>query len=268
MGKICHLTDTHLNFIDDIESWWADILLANNDCDCFLFTGDVSTSSNIQYVLDIFESTSKPVYYVLGNHDYYSTSIETLRDDIGKRKPSNVTFLTQSNPIVLSPTSILIGDDGWYDGRNGTYWASNESLNDFRYIKEFKGHGKQARLMIMQRYADRSANRISELIKKAIVDHPQMNDLYIATHVPPFANAAWYMGKKSNNDFLPFFSNFCVGSSIESSSKEFRESGKNVWVYCGHTHCFGVTSPAENLNVITSGAQYYKPKVSNIINYE
>ena len=265
MQEIIWLTDTHLNFIKNTKDWWKQLTEKYPKAHSFLFTGDISSSSSLFKDLnDLGENHN--VYYVLGNHDFYGSSIETIREEIQKSN-FKAKYLTQESVIKLSETSSLIGDDGWYDGRNGTYWHSKVGMNDFNYIKEFQGVGKQIRLMIMQRYADRSANRIADLCKEACSD-PNLKTLHVATHVPPFKEAAWYARQQSNNDYLPFFSNFVFGQAVASSTKAFRDAGGIVKVYCGHTHGEGVCQPSNNLTVFTGRAEYYYPEESGIIYFE
>ncbi len=55
-------------------------VLASQKLDGLFLTGDISTASQIEAHLQLFEDLyQSPVYFVLGNHDYYGGSIEAVR---------------------------------------------------------------------------------------------------------------------------------------------------------------------------------------------
>ena len=67
--KLAWITDSHLDFVRYPEEWWSETL--KTECDAFVFTGDVSNNHHLTSNLLMFTSGDRPVYFVLGNHDYY-----------------------------------------------------------------------------------------------------------------------------------------------------------------------------------------------------
>ena len=81
--------DIHLEFLDDRER--AEFLrrLAEIECDCLLLGGDIGIAPTILGCLnDIQRTVRKPVYFVLGNHDFYHGSISAVRMAIRELRDS------------------------------------------------------------------------------------------------------------------------------------------------------------------------------------
>jgi predicted MPP superfamily phosphohydrolase len=72
--RICWTTNLYLNFLCSIgiEDFCKEILAI--DADAILITGDISTPgilcSQLKYLV---EALKKPIYFILGNHDYYGS---------------------------------------------------------------------------------------------------------------------------------------------------------------------------------------------------
>jgi predicted MPP superfamily phosphohydrolase len=86
------LTDIHLEFLTNKEAAAFVRYLALKGLDGLFVTGDISTANRIEGHLQLFEELYKaPVYFVLGNHDYYGFdpcssihgSVLALRPNIG-----------------------------------------------------------------------------------------------------------------------------------------------------------------------------------------
>ena len=66
------LTDIHLNFLKHNQLEAFLLLLSEKLVDCFLISGDIGEADKIIDCLKYAESVLKrPIYFVLGNHDYY-----------------------------------------------------------------------------------------------------------------------------------------------------------------------------------------------------
>lgn len=261
--QIAWITDIHLNFIstNKIISFSQPL----NQYDAVLITGDISESPEIVGHLDLLSSIiNKPIYFVLGNHDFYQGKIETTRQNVSRMENDNLFYLNNYDIINLDKNTCLIGHDGWYDGRNGLYEASRVALNDFNLIKDFEGLDKQLLKYKLEKVTDEAAQHIEKNLKKAIEQGYQK--IIVATHVPPYHEAAWYKGNPSNNDFAPFFSNKSVGLNINAVMRD--NPNISCEVYCGHTHHPGTCYPLDNITVFTgsSGAtDYGNPGIAKII---
>ena len=70
------MSDIHLNFLDEegLRSFFFD--LSSYQVDGWLISGDIGESSNVINFLGLLASASDcPVYFVLGNHDFYGSSL-------------------------------------------------------------------------------------------------------------------------------------------------------------------------------------------------
>jgi len=73
------LADIHLEFLPDQEGDHS-IEAAARQCDALSLTGDISVASWLEFHLRLLERCRCPVYFVLGNHNYYGGAIATVRE--------------------------------------------------------------------------------------------------------------------------------------------------------------------------------------------
>ena len=269
--KICWITDPHVNFLRGNWSWWEEV--CKGDYDAFVLTGDLSDAKHLPEALKHFErgSAYRPVYFVLGNHDYYGSSIAEVRRKVWEHCDGNpiLHYLGSGGAWLLGSKLAIAGVDGWYDGRNGHGMRSNVFLNDFRLIDELRAglkKGAEGLYKVMQAISDEEASKLRRQIHAALGLRPEQ--LLLAMHVPPFAGAAWHEGKVSDGNYLPYFSSRVLGDAILEETRIFREElGGKVTVLCGHSHSPGVIHPAENLVVRTGGAEYYRPAIADVLEF-
>jgi len=82
--RLAWLTDIHLNFLDDLEPEQSLETIADK-ADAFAITGDIGESPDITGYLKLMESIlRKPIYFVLGNHDFYRGSIAETRGEVAR----------------------------------------------------------------------------------------------------------------------------------------------------------------------------------------
>ena len=151
MIKYSWITDIHLDHLRS-EKQFIDFchnVVANEPTGIFI-TGDISDAKNIVYHLSAFEKiVQRPVYYVLGNHDYYSGDIESVRKSM--RELTNVSAYLKYAQLtgyhVLSPKTALVGHDGWYDGLNGNANRSRFMMNDWIMIRDYIQHSGGQRFL-------------------------------------------------------------------------------------------------------------------------
>ena len=94
----------------------------------------------------------------------------------------------------------------------------------------------------------------------------QYAKVIIATHIPPFREAAWHQGQPSNDDCLPFFTCKAVGDVLVDVARLYPKC--QIFVLCGHTHGGGEIQVAENLRVVTGAAEYGHPKIEAVLSVE
>jgi hypothetical protein len=189
---------------------------------------------------------------------------QTARDLSGRgilmfdRAP-NISWLSDGIMETLSDDTVLIGNDGWYDARAGI--IGKIIMNDFRYIHELSPFFFTTGLHDeIRRIADEAAKQIDGDLSKAL-DHRRK--VILATHVPPFPQAAWHNGHQSGSVFLPYFCSVCAGNVLVKHMEA--NPDKELLVLCGHTHGDGEVQIMPNLKVLTAKAEYGQPKLQGMI---
>jgi predicted MPP superfamily phosphohydrolase len=236
--------------------------------DVILLSGDIAEAPSIQPILkEMVDSIQRPIYFVLGNHDYYHGSVYSVRQEmttLTKGEPL-LFWLPGSGPQKLSKDVILLGQDCFADGRYGDYFNSRIVLNDSRMIIDLVQSsilGKYQLLQKMQQLADQDAYELKVSIEQAIhIYHP--NKIIVLIHVPPFIEVCMHESKPSNNDFLPFFSSKVTGDVLIQVAKDYKDV--EFLVLCGHTHNSGFFQPCENLIVKAGSAEYRRPIIQEVI---
>jgi len=261
--KIIWCTDIHLNFVDLFKLNAFCRKITSLKPDVVLIAGDIAESDGIvEMLLALEREIQCPIYFVLGNHDYYESSIKDVRKRVIRtsNESSYLQYLTNTGIIKLTPDTCLIGHDSWSDGRYGDYLNSDIMLNDYVMIEEFKGLDKPSRFKKLNELGDEAAVFFREKLSEALLNYQH---ILILTHVPPFPESCWHEGHLSDDDFLPHFSCKATGDVfIEMMSKH---PDKNMTVLCGHTHSGGIAQIAPNISVRTGGAVYRQPNIQDPI---
>ena len=113
--KLSWTTDTHLNLIEsDARTLFYDSIIAT-DCDAVLLTGDIAESpSLIDVLIEMAHHIQKPIYFVLGNHDYYYSNVADIRAVMREltKTEKNLFWLPASGVQVLNSDTVVLGQDG------------------------------------------------------------------------------------------------------------------------------------------------------------
>ena len=257
------LTDIHVNFLSPEKREVFCDELCDSEADAFLITGDISEAPTLElHLMELADGVRRPLYFVLGNHDFYRGSIPGVRSAIAARcaRSEWLRYLPEAGVVSLSETCALVGHDGWADGRFGNYRDSPVMLNDYVLIRELAWLQPEDRLSRIQALAEEGARHLRRTLKEALDRHPRA---VVATHVPPFREACWHQNAISDDNYLPHFSSKASGDAL----REVLEGrpDKEVLVLCGHTHGAGRTQPLPNLEVRTGGAEYGRPAIQEIV---
>jgi 3',5'-cyclic AMP phosphodiesterase CpdA len=264
MKRIAWTTDIHLDFVTDskqIQRFCQSIVEANPDV--VLIGGDIAVAATLEAsLLLLAQYLQRPIYFVLGNHDFYNGSIAGVRAQIARltQRTAQLHWLNQSGVIALTPRTGLLGHDGWADGRLGKRAQSQVFLNDYFLIQELVGLAPLPLFAKLSELGDEAARYLKRQLLSAVTRFP---NLILLTHVPPFKEACWYEGKISNDDFLPHFTCSAVGEVLVAIMRAHPEC--QLTVLCGHTHSEGETTILPNLLVKTGGAEYGQPRLNELI---
>lgn len=266
--RLAWATDIHLNFLD-LAGRREFLEPIGNQADALLVTGDIADGRTLTGVLDQMAFTLKmPIYFVLGNHDYYHSSIARTRAEVAQLVAEfpSLIYLSQAGVVEMTPTTALVGHDGWGDARLGDFERSNVRLNDFELIDELRlWRGmrvldKPALAVNLRALADEAAAHLRDVLPRAAA---RFSRVLVATHVPPFREAAWYKGSPSADDWLPYFSCKAVGDVLLEVAQA--NPSCRITVLCGHTHGGGEVQMLENLRVLTGPAMYREPVVQQVL---
>jgi Icc-related predicted phosphoesterase len=266
MTRVVWLTDIHLNFLlaAQVRAFLDEASAAQPAA--VVISGDIGESHNVcDYLGRIDDTLAAPVYFVLGNHDYYFGSVAETRARVaafcaGRPK---LHYLSVEGVAQLTPHVGLIGHDGWADGRLGNYLRSLVVMHDFKLIGELNGLQKLARWEMLKSLADDAAAHVRRVLPEALADY---REVVLATHVPPFREACWHEGNISNDEWAPHFTFHAVGQALVDIMREHPD--RQLTVLCGHTHGAGETRPLPNLHVITGGSEYGAPSITRVFEFE
>jgi len=265
--NLAWLTDIHLNFLDDDARREFYQKIGETNCDAVLISGDIAEASSVSGILKEMAAQIKvPIYFILGNHDYYRGKVKDVRESMSELTKSEklLHWLPASGIQALDGNTILLGQDGWADGRLGDYQNSRVALNDSRMIADLfqeKIIGRFQLLEKMQQLADADAMKLQADLIQAVTQEPKK--VIVLTHVPPFKEACMYNGKISGEDWLPYFSSKVVGDVLIKIAEE--NPVIEFLVLCGHTHGEAKYQPIINLIVEAGRAEYYLPAIQKII---
>jgi predicted phosphohydrolase len=259
-------TDPHLNHVRETprERWISEI--ASHGADGIVISGDISEGDDVVFQLQrIAQSSSVPVYFVLGNHDFYGRSISETRQDVirASRDSRLLHYLTDLSPIGLAENVFLVGEDGWGDATEGDYEGSTIRLNDFPLIDDFRRARPEGWKQQLQLLGAQSAERLRVKLDALPED---ARAVLVITHVPPFRDACWYQGKTTDDNWAPFFVCGQIGRVLQRAGQS--RPACQFTVLCGHAHNAGTAQMAANLVVHTGAAQYGYPAINGLVHVQ
>jgi len=234
-----------------------------------ILTGDIAEAPSVERTLkDLVAGFSHPVYFVLGNHDYYRGSFQLVDRAVATtcRATEGLHWL-HHEVVPFADAVMLVGINGWYDAAYGDRNTDLE-LTDFTLIEELFAAQDDSREGLLRACAERAQEqaRTLELRLDDLVGRESLRQIVVATHVPPFQAAAWHQGKPSDDRWAPFFSNKALGDSLLRCAE--RHPAIDYTVLCGHTHGSGTYCALPNLTVHTGRAQYRAPDLAGFLEIE
>jgi predicted phosphohydrolase len=267
MTRLAWTTDIHLNFLSSAEiDTWLQSIHTSNKPDALLITGDISEGDKLADCLSrMVTQLDIPIYFVLGNHDYYRSSIDCVRANVKKvcAEHDKLHALAQSGVITLADDIALVGHGGWSDGGYGDFLNSPIVLNDYLLIQDLAvcALDLPKLLVEIQALGKEAGEHLRNVLPQAAKTHRQV---YVALHSPPFPETAWHEGKTPALDdpHLPHFTCKAAGDALLEAAQAY--PNVQFTVLCGHTHGAGERHILPNLHVITGGAEYCKPQIKRV----
>jgi Icc-related predicted phosphoesterase len=269
--RVVWITDPHLNFVHDYDLKTFHKKIRDLEPDAIFVTGDIAEAPSVfKYLTGLSEDTEDtPVFFVLGNHDFYGGSIAEVRE-LARRiteSDNNLFWMPAKGVVELSKTTAAVGVDGWGDGRLGDPERSTVFLNDWMCIKELLHRKSQSlgthlykRIPQLNALGDEEAATLKPLLNEAL---DKYDKVFVLTHIPPWEEATWHEGAHSDPEWLPWFSCAAVGDAIVEAAHEYPD--KEIVALCGHTHGSGVSQILENVVAYTGGATYRFPEIQKLL---
>ena len=270
--KLGWITDPHINFCTSITRGRLYKAINDKELDVLVVTGDIAEGDIVRGVmLDMQQQVTCPIYFVLGNHDYYNLSFKRVRElmienfSCEKESPlinNKAVWLPavgEQDFVELTPDVALCGHDGWYDGGYANWFNSRVIMSDYHLIEEFKYLTTELLFEHLQEFAKESADYVRTVLPKAFETH---KEVYLATHVPVFPQNAVYNNQISDDDWMPHFSNKHMGDAILAVMEEY--PSKNLVVLQGHSHGRANFHPKSNITSLTGWARYRQPAINKI----
>lgn len=285
--KLGFATDTHLDHVKDIKEQQKHFRVGRNlakqwEFDALVVTGDITVSGKLeQHFKPFIEGVGKPVYFVLGNHDFWYTHEPSL----WKAAQEYDGFLDKGLIVELTPQVALVGLTGWYDMRAGDFLTSNVIMPEMQAMPRFQGTGPdikmvrdpfmgksrrstgdwpwERRVELYKRcceFADTQTRDFLPVLEKAAGAYSKV---VIGTHFPPFEDACWSPKGKltkddpDNVDWVPYSVNTRLGHHILALAEDFPRV--DFLVLSGHTHHPGDAQIAPNVRAVTGKASYGMP---------
>jgi predicted phosphohydrolase len=276
MKIVAWATDIHLDCVSNVKHHIESLAQAANEADCVFISGDISVAPSLpQHLRMLDELLGKPIYFVLGNHDFYFSDIETVRRKVVDtcRSSSFLNYLP-SVPFVRLETNVaLVGHDGWYDAGNGSVENSQFIMNDWIRIRDYSealrpmGGGVQIQKHVVAAIARRicqdSVRHVANGIKLAVREGN--TTIVVMTHVPPFAESCLPSKHKPFRveDALPWYTSKSMGDVLLAAARAFPD--RKFIVISGHVHSQFKQNILANLEVRVGKSVYGEPALAGII---
>ena len=274
--KLAWFTDIHLDHVHDVGTSVASLASSASKCESIIITGDISLANTlIGHLMLLDQVLEKPIYFVLGNHDYYFSNIRTVRRHVvdACRSMSYAKYLAAMPYAKLSNETVLIGHDGWYDALNGNPRNDVMLMNDWIRIQDFapairgslgsKLLDKNLIIQISQAICVAAVKHVADGIKAAIRD--KHKNIIVATHVPPFKES--YNSDKHRgldiSDVLPWYTSKTMGDMLLTAAKTYPHI--KFTILSGHSHSHYDQDLLNNLNVRVGKSSYGSPQIAGYV---
>jgi len=265
--KLLWLTDLHLDWANIASRRQFYAALVATPFDAVVITGDIATAASLpSELLDLGRACApRPVFFVLGNHDFYGSSFAEVDRAVAAAcaQQTNLHHLGQGDVIPLTATAALVGHRGWADGLAGRGDRTNVKCKDIRHIADLKLNSAKEVFDKLEALGRDSASCFQDVLPGAL---QSFNRVWVATHVPPFQEAATFNGKQCGNRYLPHYCNVAGGKTIQRIAGYFPK--KRITILSGHTHDQAGLRALPNTVVLVGGATRGQPQIQRVFDLD
>lgn len=226
------LSDVHLEFFDKKKVDKLIDIMKNKlvEKDTYLMlAGDLcgATNNNLEYFLSNIKNQFRKIFYVMGNHEFYNTSLldgkKLIRDKINilNNDNNNIILLDNETYFLEEENTVIIGSTLWsdlsYNESLDLYDVNNIStakryLNDFNYINEYTPQDYQ-----------KEFEKSKSFIQNKINENRNRNIIVLTHHMPSY--------KLIDSKYKGMSMNRCFASKLD----DLFDDSIICWIY-GHTH--------------------------------
>ncbi len=260
MTRLAWLTDIHLDHLTPrpkVRHAFAEMVA--EDSDCCVITGDISSYVEARLLPEFAKHYGKPVYFVLGNHDYWGAGFVDTHAQLRRLEDAteNLHWLSECSPIDIAPGVQLTGQDGWYDAEYGSWRDSSFHMVDWNAIRDFYGMKVVDIVAKCRRHAGFQARAA-----RCQLDTTTAPTVLFATHVPPYQQSAMHEGKPSDRTSMPWYTSKAMGDTLDAWASA--NPGRQLTTLCGHVHSASEYQAADNHLVLCGAAEYGAPVVQRV----
>jgi 3',5'-cyclic AMP phosphodiesterase CpdA len=295
--QLAWTSDLHLVFLAPSETGAGGLLswlegLAREPFDALAISGDISEAPSLREHLGLLESyVRRPIYFVLGNHDFYRGSFAEVRPavrDFAERSPF-LHCLDFLDFVALTATTALVGHGCWADGLYGDFLRSEIVLNDWKAIEElrkwkrgpwrlsclprcgacaadaWKWEGaatdldRESMARELKSLGDRAAEHLRRVLPGALEAREQV---VLLTHTPPFAPRT-VSTKVDWECWAPHAGCKMAGDAIEEIMADYPD--RRLLILSGHVHAPSWIQISRNIEQRTASAKYGHPQIEDTL---
>jgi calcineurin-like phosphoesterase family protein len=262
-------TDTHFDLTTKkrIEKFYEEI--KNEKVDSLFITGDIAESDSVCFHLENLSKNLEEVeiFFILGNHDYYKSSISRVNKDIEIlcQNHQNLHWFSKIDYVSVNKEVCLVGNENWWDGQFEAKVGLLDSFimsQDYTTIEELKPDNINYFFDKVRIQSHQCTQAILQKLTAAFKAH---DTVYLLLHVPPFKNACEHFGIPMGPTWLNHFCNKTLGDKL-IDFMDLRKN-KSLKIICGHTHSSLSFKPSENITVKVGKSDYFRPKISKVFSF-
>lgn len=255
MKKLAWVTDIHLDRLTERDYAEYKEYLRELNPDCLIISGDIAEGEFVcKSLKDFNDSLNFPIYFVLGNHDFYFSGFAEVEDKVRElvKKSENLFWLSESGIVQLNDSTALIGVEGWGDARNGTLNLSEASSRDVLSIADYKGLSRERIKELLTSKGGKYARILRPVLLETVKNYQK---IIFVTHLPPFVEVCFDRSLRICGEFkLPFYTCKAIGDMLLEVMTE--NPLCQMTVLCGHTHEKADVKILENLRVKVKESGY------------
>ena len=205
-----------INFISDLHLEFGPLEIEPEAGDVLVLAGDIDIKGRVDWINTI-ASKFNHVIYVLGNHEFYNGTMDSIYRKTREGLADNVHLLENESVTIAGVT--FHGATLWSDFLNGnpmSYLQCDQAINDYRLIRA--GDGKH-------RFKPQIAHSLHNISKVFLQENVKEGDV-VVTHMAP---SLLSIHEKYKNDMN------INGSYASDLSELILDTKPELWFH-GHVH--------------------------------